>query len=82
MGPRGITANVVAPGFVTDTGFFETVEVQPDAQTLTRSAGRTLVGRLGSPADVAGCVDWLLSPGAGWTTGQVISPNGGVVLVR
>jgi 3-oxoacyl-[acyl-carrier protein] reductase len=44
--------------------------------------GRTLVGRLGTPDDVAGCVTWLLSPESGWTTGQVISPNGGVVLVR
>ena len=82
LGKRGITANVVAPGFVTDTDFFDPIGGLPDAETLARSAARTLVGRLGTPADVAGCINWLLSPDAGWTTGQVISPNGGVVLVR
>ena len=82
LGTRGITANVVAPGFVTDTDFFDPVGGLPDKETLARSAARTLVGRLGTPDDVAGCVTWLLSPEAGWTTGQVISPNGGVVLVR
>ncbi|MCW2811385.1 MAG: short-chain dehydrogenase/reductase [Friedmanniella sp.] len=82
LGPRGITANVVAPGLVLDTGFFDTVDGPPAEPALARSAARTLVGRLGAPADVAACVGWLLSPEAGWTTGQVISPNGGVVLVR
>lgn len=82
LGPRGITANVVAPGFLTGTEFFQTVDAEPDEHALARSAARTLVGRLGTPIDVVGCVDWLLSPGSGWTTGQVISPNGGVVLLR
>jgi NAD(P)-dependent dehydrogenase (short-subunit alcohol dehydrogenase family) len=79
LGPSGGTANVVAPGFVPDTGFW--------AGRLTPQARRergtqTLVGREGAPAEVASLIAWLLGPDGGWMTGQVLSPNGGVVLGR
>ena len=79
LGPGGGTANVVAPGFVPDTGFW--------AGRLTEQSRRdrgaqTLVGREGSPAEVASLIGWLLGPDGGWMTGQVLSPNGGVVLGR
>ncbi len=79
LGPSGGTANVVAPGFVPDTGFW--------AGRLTDQARRergaqTLVGREGTPAEVASLIGWLLGPDGGWVTGQVLSPNGGVVLGR
>jgi 3-oxoacyl-[acyl-carrier protein] reductase len=74
LGPRGITANVVAPGYVEDTEFFG------DTMTDTRRSaliGRTANGRAGTPADVAAGVGFLTSPEAGHVTGQVVPVNGG-----
>ena len=45
-------------------------------------AAQTLVGREGTPEEVASLISWLLGPDGGWVTGQVLSPNGGVVLGR
>lgn len=79
LGPAGGTANVVAPGFVPDT------DLWGDRLTLeavrTRAA-ETLVGRPGTPAEVAALVGFLLGPDGAWITGQVVSPNGGAVLTR
>ena len=40
------------------------------------------LGREGTPAEIASLISWLLGPDGGWMTGQVLSPNGGVVLGR
>lgn len=45
-------------------------------------AAQTLVGREGTPEEVASLIAWLIGPDGGWVTGQVLSPNGGVVLGR
>jgi len=45
-------------------------------------AAQTLVDREGTPEEVASVISWLLGPDGGWVTGQVLSPNGGVVLGR
>jgi len=79
LGRHGGTANVVAPGFVPDTEFW--------ADRLTdelrrERAGQTLIGREGFPEEIASLISWLLGPHGGWMTGQVLSPNGGVVLGR
>jgi len=79
LGRSGGTANVVAPGFVPDTGFW--------AGRLTEGmradrVSQTLVGREGRPDEVASLIAWLLGPDGGWVTGQVLSPNGGAVLGR
>ena len=77
LGPRGITANVVAPGYIEDTEFF------PDAireQRRAISIAQTRNKRVGTPADVAETVTFLASPGAGHLTGQIIHLNGGAYL--
>ncbi|MEU8510805.1 SDR family oxidoreductase [Kitasatospora sp. NPDC048722] len=79
LGPDGITVNVLAPGYVEDTeifgyGWTEAFHAQKVADTL--------VGRAGTPADVAEAVSYLASPAAGYLTGQVIGLNGGAVLGR
>lgn len=78
-GADGITVNVVAPGYVADTEFFD-----PSGRSSRHDAlvGQTLVGRAGAPADVAAAVAYLAGPEAGYVTGQVLSVNGGAYLGR
>jgi 3-oxoacyl-[acyl-carrier protein] reductase len=79
LGPCGGTANVVAPGFVPDTEFWAG---RLNEDSRRRRAGQTLLGREGRPDEIASLIAWLLGPDGGWVTGQIISPNGGVVLGR
>ncbi|MGW2522257.1 SDR family NAD(P)-dependent oxidoreductase [Streptomyces sp. NPDC001617] len=74
LGPRGITANVVAPGYIEDTEFFGP---QIDPARRARLIDDTLNKRAGTPGDVAATLHWLASPGAGHVTSQVIQVNGG-----
>lgn len=79
LGPRGITANVVSPGYIADTEFFR------DRLTADRRAdlvAATAVGRPGVPEDVAGAVAFLASPAARNITGQVLHVNGGEIRTR
>ena len=75
VGSRGITANVVAPGFIqTDM----TDELGEDvAQT---AAEATAVGRMGNAEEVAAAVDFLTSEAASYVTGQVLVVDGGLAL--
>ncbi len=79
LGRSGGTANVVAPGFVPDTEFWTG---RLTAESRRQRAASTLVGREGRPDEVASLIAWLLGPDGGWVSGQVLSPNGGVVLGR
>lgn len=79
LGARGVTCNIVAPGTVGGTQFFGS---RLDEAELTRRAGRTLVGRVGRPEDVAAAVVFLASPDAGFVTGEILQCNGGELLGR
>ena len=69
LGPLGISANVLNPGPV-DTGWMD----EPLRDELAR---RQPGGRLGTPADVAGTVAFLLSPEGRWMSGQLVKADGG-----
>lgn len=73
LGPRGITANAVAPGFVADTGFTGGWS-ESRVQAIT---AQTPVGRPGHVNDIAEAVRYLASPQASFVTGQVLHVNGG-----
>jgi 3-oxoacyl-[acyl-carrier protein] reductase len=79
LGRDGVTVNVVAPGYVTQTEFFGD-SMSPERHD--RLVGQTLVGRPGEPDDVAAAVTYLASPAAGYVTGQILQVNGGAVLGR
>lgn len=70
---RGITVNVVAPGFI-DTDMTKGL---PEAQRAAL-AGQIPLGRLGAPADIAEAVVFLAGPGAAWITGETLNVNGGM----
>lgn len=75
VGPSGIRVNCVAPGVIrTDmmSGF--------DEATLSSLAGDTPLMRLGTPEDVANAVAFLVSDEASFITGQVLAPNGGMII--
>ncbi|MER8011629.1 MULTISPECIES: SDR family oxidoreductase [unclassified Streptomyces] len=74
LGPRGITANVVAPGYIEDTEFFGP---RIDPARRERLVAETSNKRAGTPGDVAATLHWLASPGAGHVTSQVVQVNGG-----
>lgn len=72
-GSRGITANVIAPGYIQSD---MTADLTPD-QTAKILAG-IAVRRLGTPEDIAGVVAFLASPPAAYISGQVIRVDGGM----
>ena len=75
LGSRGITVNCVAPGFIeTDM----TAALPEDQQKAL--LGQIPLGHLGKPADIAHAVAWLVSPQAGYVTGQEIHINGGMFM--
>lgn len=75
LGPSGIRVNCVAPGVI-DT---DMNRVHP-AEVLQELAEETPLGALGRPEEVAAVIGFLASPEASFLTGQVLSPNGGLVI--
>jgi 3-oxoacyl-[acyl-carrier protein] reductase len=74
VGAMGITVNAIAPGAIRTE---MTAHLLGDE--LQEWLAKTPVGRLGEPEEVAALARFLTGPNAGFMTGQVISPNGGVV---
>ena len=73
---RGITVNVVAPGFI-DT---DMTKALAEEQRLSL-ANQIPAGRLGSPADIAEAVVFLASDAASYITGETLNVNGGMHMV-
>ncbi len=74
VGARGMTANVVAPGYIAETDFFGDALTDERRRSLIDAA---MTKRAGAPADIAETVWFLASPGAGQITGQTFAVNGG-----
>lgn len=72
---RGVTVNMVSPGFIAD----DTVKAFPPA-LLDRIVESVPVGRLGTPQDMAGLCAWLASDEAAFVTGANYAINGGVYM--
>ena len=73
LAPYGILVNCVAPG-PTDT------DLLPAAERTQELVETIPLGRIGTPDEIAAAIWFLLSPANTWTTGQVLSPNGGIVI--
>ncbi|MEV6983114.1 SDR family oxidoreductase [Sphaerisporangium sp. NPDC051017] len=77
LGADGVTVNAVAPGYVEDTEFFGG---RATPEFVKSRVDQTLVGRPGTPAEIAAAVKYLASPEAGYLTGQILHINGGAML--
>jgi 3-oxoacyl-[acyl-carrier protein] reductase len=75
IGSRGITANVVAPGFIDTDMTRELPEAQKQALL-----NQIPLNRLGKPEEIAQAVAFLASPGAAYITGETLHVNGGMYM--
>ncbi len=75
IGSRGVTVNVVAPGFI-DT---DMTKALPE-ESKNALIGQIALGRLGEPADIAHAVAFLAGPTAAYITGETLHVNGGMYM--
>ncbi|QDH70516.1 3-oxoacyl-ACP reductase FabG [Marilutibacter alkalisoli] len=75
VGSRGITVNVVAPGFI-DTDMTRALPEDAKGAML----GQIALGRFGEPADIARAVAFLAGPAAAYITGETLHVNGGMYM--
>ncbi|MEL6678565.1 MAG: 3-oxoacyl-[acyl-carrier-protein] reductase [Pseudomonadota bacterium] len=73
---RGVTANCIAPGFITTAMTDKLNDGQKEALLGTIPAGR-----MGDAGEIAGAAVYLASPEAGYITGQTLHINGGMVML-
>ena len=71
LAPRGISVNNVQPG---------PIDTDMNAGAIGMLAGKSLMQRVGRPADIAGLISWLAGPDAGYMTGESLTIDGGWVL--
>jgi len=77
--PSGSLANASSVGLVRTP---MTARLTANEASLKASTAMHALGRVGDPDDVAGAIEWLLGPDAGWVTGQVLGIDGGLATVR
>lgn len=75
IGSRGITVNVVAPGFI-QTDMTDSLPEEAKQALM----GQIALGRLGSPSDIAEAVAFLAGPAAAYITGETLNVNGGMYM--
>jgi 3-oxoacyl-[acyl-carrier protein] reductase len=75
LGSKGITANIIAPGFI-ETDMTNTLGDDIKQRVLAQMAAR----RLGTPEDIAAAAAYATSDDAGFLTGQVITVDGGLTM--
>ncbi len=78
VGRQGILVNAIAPGYI-DTPLLDVLGDQRATQSAM-IALQTAVGRLGEAREIAATALFLAGPGGSYFTGQVVSPNGGLVI--
>ncbi len=84
LGPSGISVNGVNPGMITTDSsrlYIERGLGLDYEATMAALAASTPVRRTGTVEDVADCVAWIVSDGAGFLTGQTIVLDGGLTIV-
>ena len=84
LGPQGITVNGVNPGMIaTDSSrlYVEAGLGRDYEAVMAEVTATTPVRRIGTVDDVADCVAWIVSDGAGFLTGQTILLDGGLTIV-
>ena len=74
VGPSGITVNCIAPGLI-DTP----MNAALDEETIKSLCEETPAGRIGTPDDIASAVSFFVADGASFTTGQVLTVDGGFI---
>jgi 3-oxoacyl-[acyl-carrier protein] reductase len=77
LAPSGVTVNAVVPGFIRkDPGAHAAI----DPERLRQQVASVPLGRVGLPDEVAAAIAFLVSPAAGYITGQALHVNGGLVI--
>jgi len=77
LGPRGITANAVAPGYTRTDG---NAALRENPELVEAVEAQIALGRFGEPAEIAAVVAFLASDEGHWVTGQTIEASGGYKL--
>lgn len=75
LASSGVRVNAVSPGPIDTPSLQATTD-----EARAEAASRTLIGRIGTPEEVANAVLYLVNPGAGYVTGEVLRVNGGSLL--
>ena len=75
VGPSNIRVNCIAPGVIATE-----MNAHLSPEDLDALADETPLGRIGTPEECASCALFLASEGASFVTGQVLAPNGGLVI--
>lgn len=87
LAPHGITANAFAPGVV-ETDLWTTLDHELMEMGVSSEPGEAMrnfaagipLGRTSTPEDIAGTVDFLLSPASDYMTGQCLQIDGGMIM--